>query len=636
MVARKTLMGAIPMVVAAITQGANVRVVWGDFGTASSDGKVIRMPLLPLEDSKVEAYALGYAVHETGHIVGSDFSIGRQPGLHGALVNILEDVRIEGERINALPGARRWLEDLAHVLLEDGRIACARVDDEVADKLCSYLLTNLWVQILGFGGLREAARKCRDMLAQSLPVPVFTQVETLALGVATAVSTRDVADIADAIMALLREQQQAHQQQAQDQATGPGETQSGSGLPADNAQDAQSAGPRGDAPPDDSTSKDGVTSGGHEPTGDGSPDAGRKAAGARPDCDVQPDVQDASVSSDGGKLQRELSDDEVVGQGQERSGVGQGVDDGYSMTAQQAAQAIQAVLEATTVKAGMDISHHIADGLRGALGDEARNGGNSGRQRMKPPEIKDIESVRSVSALIGQVRNQSMALRARLDEYVQARAMGRTSRSRSGCRMTRDAATRMAMGDYRVFVRRTEGMKVDTGIVLLVDCSSSMSRDNRIGVARQSAMVLAVALEDIRGTQLSVMGFGASKLVSRVMRFGESIRRTAGRIDKLTSSGTTPMAEGLMVAHGELLRLDTERRIVMVISDGDPDDKSAVADLVDFGNRHGIEHMGIGIGSQTDHLFPVGCTINQIGQLPRAVLEMAQGALFKNQIRFAA
>lgn len=228
---RRTLMGALPMIVSAIAGGAKTRVVWGPFETASTDGREIRMPLLPLEDEHVEAYALGYAVHETGHVVDTDFNVEPGQGLTRALFFILEDARIELNRMRHLPGARRWLENLAYALLRDGRIGAARAEDGLPNVLCSYMLTHVWAEVLQFHGLREAAGESRALMLQSLPPDVFAELEAIAFEVASASDTSGVKALAVRMVQVL---QNLADQQAQPQGSSQDDDDQG-----DQAEDAE-------------------------------------------------------------------------------------------------------------------------------------------------------------------------------------------------------------------------------------------------------------------------------------------------------------------------------------------------------------------------------------------------------------
>ena len=306
---------------------------------------------------------------------------------------------------------------------------------------------------------------------------------------------------------------------------------------------------------------------------------------------------------------------------------------------QDLANALQDLLDADEPESGKDKAEMIVKGLEAALTPDQKGESKSKSPVMSAPEVAVMQQRVDGTSAISQVRTQSMALRARLHEFVQVNSRRRTSAARSGNRMVRDAATRIAMNDYRVFsVQRSQVNVVDTAILLLVDASYSMndtvdksSTETQLEVAKKSAVALAVALEQIKGTQLSIVGFGKPD-VTRVMQFGEGIRQAAGRIGALRAGGGTPMAEALMVAQADLLACNALRRIVMVITDGDPDDPDAARELVKFGQRNGIEHMGVGINLSTDHLFPLNCRINDVRQLPKAVVGMVQQVLFDNRL----
>lgn len=696
---RNVVMGAIPMIVATIAAGADVHVVWGNYPTAATNGKVMYMPFLPLEDDKVEPYALGFAVHETGHVVGTEFGLSVGTGIKQALCNILEDVRIEGERMATLPGARHWLERLADVLLKDGKIGAAKEEWAVPEKLTSYLLTHLWVEILHFDGLRDAAARCRDLLSRALPPELFTQVEQKALSVKDAQSTRDVIALADSIVALLQQQQQDARQQAQqeeqqqEQQQAQGQDAQATGNQGQDGDDADSGAESGDGDADQSPGSDGQrgtdgnadsadASGGVQGNGDADEqseggdtkgsgsdsqsedakssdgqggDAGDQTQGDKTNGSGTADQSDGDESGDGqggdaaGQSQASASGGDggaVDGEGTASAGASSDPDgdDGpggqpaqgqasNGMDALAVAQALQEVLDAQDIEEGKDISDRIAEGLGQVLQANAGSE-NAGNKPMGAPVVSELRTRVNSASLIGQVRLQSMALRAQLEEYVAAQTRRRSSLRRAGNRMARDGASRLLRGDYRIYrVERDEARKVDTAFVLLLDLSSSMD-GTKLPVARQAAVALAAALEDIKGTQLSIIGFGGpqEEPVLRAMRFGEGLRATAGRLEGLRAGGTTPLAEALLVAHTDLLNLQAERRIVMVVTDGEPDNRGAVQQLVQFGRRHDIEHMGIGIQKTTDHLFPANCCIQQVAELPRAVLSMVQRVLFDNRL----
>lgn len=690
-------MGAIPMIVSAIANGANVRVVWGNFQTASTDGARINMPLLPLEDEDVETYALGYAVHETGHIVGTDFNVPRKPGLATSLAGILEDVRIEAERMRTLPGARRWLEKLAYALLRDGKLGNAAPDLSMPNKLVSYMLTHLWVEILGFRGLSEAAAKCRANLAASLPPDVFQELEDTALRVRHAKDTAEVVDLADQLMAVLREKQEEYEQKAQQEQPQPHpepdqQDESPQGCTteegSDEVDDGEEQGQSVSADQQDQDQQDQdqgqKDDGDGEANGESRPDAPAPDespapnAGAEADSDSAQDNAGAAgeqrpepEQGDGGGEQAEAGGDDagadqggnapenasgadepsesspdadsVPGQAADgdAGGESEGAGDRYVAGQQgeprmpdpgEVAQTLADLVNADEAEEGKDISERIAEGLSQSLA-EAQLTGNG--QFSAAPDVHDLTGILGAPGSIQEVRTQSTAIRARLDEYVAVQTRARRSTSRAGQHLARDAGLRLALRDYRVYdVVKSQARKVDTAFMLMVDCSISM-RGLSMQVARQSALALAVALEQIAGVQLAVSAFGGPfGTVTRVKRFGEDLRRTAGRFNQLDASGSTPMAEGLLVAHTDLLGIEAERRIAVIVTDGEPNDANATAQVTALGEKLGIEHLGIGIGAgaQPARFFKLSRNIQDVSELPSALIGMVQDRLFDNRL----
>jgi len=602
-------MGAMPMIVSAIAGGANTRVVWGAFDTASTDGRLIRMPLLPLEDEHVEAYALGYAVHETGHVVDTDFTVDTGTGLAKSLFFILEDARIELNRMRCLPGARRWLENLAYALLRDGRIGTADADAGVPNKLCSYLLTHVWAEVLGFHGLREAAARCRALLADALPHQVFSLLEAIAFEVQSVPDTAGAKALAVRMMEALqqladdldRQQQPGDQEQDQPQ---------GGQQPGDEQGDQEQDQPQGGQQPGDEQ-------------GDQQQD---QPQGGQQPGDEQRDQQQHQPQSDERKDGQQQVD--PVNPTEDGEGAGS------SRIAAEAA-ALAELLGADECPEGADIGERIAaglgDALKGARGKQ--NDGSGGFT--SAPDVFELRGNTGDSSLIREIRRESLAVRARLDEFVQVETRARKGNARSGQHLARDAGLRLASHDYAIYERaRVAGKKVDTAFLLLMDVSYSML-GHKVAVARRAGLAMAVALEEIPGVKLAVYAFGGDRgHVLRVIRYGESVRRCAGRFREVLADGTTPMAEALMVAHADILGVDAERRIVVVETDGEPDDENAVHQMVRFGERHGIEHIGLGIGNDAkpSQFFRNSRNIGQVDELPRALVAIAQANMFKNRL----
>ncbi|MFD2274222.1 hypothetical protein ACFS07_32990 [Undibacterium arcticum] len=86
---------ALPIVAKMLSDRLNVEVKIGG-KTACTDGQVIILPTLPLQSKKAEVLAIGYLVHEVGHVRFTNCERYTDDLVLHDLVNILEDIRIEG------------------------------------------------------------------------------------------------------------------------------------------------------------------------------------------------------------------------------------------------------------------------------------------------------------------------------------------------------------------------------------------------------------------------------------------------------------------------------------------------------------------------------------------------------------
>jgi hypothetical protein len=502
----------------------------------------------------------------------------------------------------------------------------------------------VWVEALGFAGLKLAADACREALLASVPEAVVGAVEHTALQVRHARDTAEARSIATQIIDVLKLLQQQYQDQAEahgDEGQGQaGDESDGSSQPKDAGDgqddgggedldgdsDAQSAGepqqpegPEGERDGEDiyndADHADQADETQRSPSGEAEEgDVDSSEAGARQKAAAAPDRGEASGNDTGGQAMPDPGD--MHGE--------------QEPEASSIAQLLQDLIDAGECDEGRDIGERIAAGLEQAVG-QARGKHNRGDAGFTAaPEVFDLVGEIGAPDLLAEVRRQTTALRAGLHEYVQVHTRARLSNAYGGRQLSRDAGLRLACNDFKVYERRrVMGRRVDTAIMVMIDGSLSMAGHPFV-VARQSGLAMALALEEFPGVKLGALVFGGDRWqIARVVRFGESVRRTAGRFGQIRAGGSTPLAEALMVAHADLLQVDAERHIAAVVFDGQPDDVPAVHEMVDFGAARGIEHVGIGIGAaaQPAQFFRSSRTIESVDELPRTMLDLARDRL---------
>jgi cobalamin biosynthesis protein CobT len=241
--------------------------------------------------------------------------------------------------------------------------------------------------------------------------------------------------------------------------------------------------------------------------------------------------------------------------------------------------------------------------------------------------------------LLGRVQAESAKLSARLQGLVQASRMDRPRPVRSGRRLDPKRLHRVAVADARIFARRAHRIAPNTAVHLLVDLSGSMhatvhrgdgSQTTRASSALESALSLALALDGIPGVTVATTAFpgqaGTADRVTRMVQHGQSPRARAGAFIQ-SARGGTPMAQALWYVAAELLACREERRMLMVLTDGEPDDTPEALRLLGLCRQAGIEVVGVGIGVDVRHLFPTAITVTEAKDLRDALFGVAERLL---------
>lgn len=236
--------------------------------------------------------------------------------------------------------------------------------------------------------------------------------------------------------------------------------------------------------------------------------------------------------------------------------------------------------------------------------------------------------------VIERLKEETNAVRRKTLSLLEAQARSKIMNSRTGSRLDPKRLWKMRTGNCTVFEKRIEGTKQDTAIQLLVDVSSSMANSNRVRVAMDAALSVALAMESAQGIETSVAAFphchdGIYNDVLMVADFGEPVRKTASRFPAVRANGSTPMAEALLWAGYNLTAQRQSRQIIVPITDGEPDDKEAAMDVLRSLEAAGIEVIGIGINFDVSHMFHTSGVIQSIEDLPATLFGLLRNALAK-------
>lgn len=295
------------------------------------------------------------------------------------------------------------------------------------------------------------------------------------------------------------------------------------------------------------------------------------------------------------------------------------------------------------------------------------------RKDYRHKKIKETPAVEyeKVKANLGGLVN---TMKAKLRRALMARESRDWDFAREFGRLDTKRIVAGSLGSPVVYKQRKDRMEMDTAVHFLIDLSGSMG-NNKIRVAMQSTVAFAECLE---GTQIryQISGFdngggeessGLYDLVRKAQReskkyhryeplnifkfkeFGQSLQLAKGPISAIKdcASGNNSDRDAVVWAYHELLQRPEKRKILFVLSDGQPANAminisdytreplvQGLKNAIDECGEHGVECVGIGI--LTDHvktIYPRSVSITKVEDLSGAIFNQLSNLLTGGKVR---
>lgn len=547
------LKNALPIVAAAYGEKFGVKVlIQGQ--DAFTDGERIVIPTANPDDPHYQQIAWGYLAHEAAHIRHTNFDMVQKASskpIRKALLNIIEDVRIENELAKDYPGTRRSISQVIEYMVDTQQM-CVPEQPEPASNLQAWLLFRLRCHFLGQKALTPLYQAVDERVRQLFPAAAMSRLSAMLTAVPSLASTGEVLKLVDAIVAMLEEESRPPQDESD----------------ADNGDDIGQ-----DASNDSNSSSDSQT-----------PETGSSATG------------DAAETGDSDNSDQ--------------------------------ADNLRQALEASAAQFESDTFAQVAE----VLSEQAE-----GHQGVTPLSLPQAEqAMLGDEAILTLSASESAQIRARLRGMVQSSQDNRNHAKRHGLRVATHRLAASQAGESRLFIQRQPRIAPNAAVHLLVDISGSMGKPIGEGnrkyfhVANEAALALSMALEGIPGVVPAVSYFpGIHQEVSIALLPKQSVRHRAACFDQ-KPRGCTPMAQAMWFAANSLLAQKQKRKLMIVLTDGDPDDWAATHDIVDRCRRSGFELLGIGIQTRSvERFFPQSIVINDVKDLKRELFEVTQQLLIQ-------
>lgn len=608
----RTLAAALPHFISMLTGKLGLKVRWAR-GTRTAMTTLKEVVFEPFylhrmaDEGKLAQMCqlyFGKAWHEGGHHRHTDMVAmatwrAANPEIE-ALFMPLEDARMEAALIREFPGAEADLNVCFDTLTDFGLFGPIPPDAGARSLLHGYVLYRARAITRRQANCRKWADEARELLVEAFGKAFVVRLDVLLnTRMPQLRSSQEVCDLVEDIGTAIEEERRKLQQQAASASASQG--------------NPGSAGDDSDQDADDDADEKGAQ--GSSDADQGDADEDEDAAGNQGDDtdDADADDEDDQGGSDAGQDDAEEEADATAGQDGDTGGDAAGED-----SPQSKADALKEALTGQNDGAG-DLDSAISQAVEEAIehlgGDEdAVDAFEVGGDTSDADEMFKYSSRRvTVDFSEAMLASQELAgaIAAKLEALKREAALP-GKRGRFNPRML----PRVPCGEERMFLQQSPRRGIDTAVFLLLDTSGSMC-GHRIEVARAAVYATARAMTPIRGVSLAAGCFP----VGGMLKTWSQPAFDPAPFGVSADGGSTPLAEGLLAARRELLPRREARKLLIVVTDGEPDSVSAAILEREVAEGLGIEVYGLGIQlPAVRNVFPRHDVIQKLDELAPSIL----------------
>ena len=234
---------------------------------------------------------------------------------------------------------------------------------------------------------------------------------------------------------------------------------------------------------------------------------------------------------------------------------------------------------------------------------------------------KKLNEVEAISA--------SSKMRAKMMGHLQSVKRQPITFGSSGKKLVTNRLYKIGLDDIKIFKRKAETQSVNTAIVIAIDASGSMEGSEYL--TNPCAYAIHHALYGIKGASVcSVLfqGSGGSKKHPNVKIVTGFTEKPMSENFNIDPDGGTPTPTCIWAARNMLLERKEKRKILLLITDGDPNSVSQTNAATKSAEKAGIEVAAIGINTEcVKKLWKASKCIKTIQELPPAMFEVMESIL---------
>ena len=630
----KSLMGTLPIYCQHLAEQTGVEVVVGG-KVANTNGKRVNVPFT--EDDLQLSF--GYVAHEASHVRNTDMTVFQRTApnpFRKNMLNILEDIRIERLSMDQYPGTEEDIRYLNRKVLLDPFKPEVVAQAQPIHVIHNALLYGAYWK-LQEPQLEVPAKAYLEAFEALVGQDIADRIMAKALQTLKCNSTEEVLQLVDAIIALLPSQEDQSQQPDGEPEEGEEEgeqgEQSGSGEndqsdESDTADTGENQSSGSNESEQEGNQGQPGSSGANSSEGETGDQDGQGAEG-QGEGDGKTEPKQKSSAGNQGESQGDQSDD-AEGQPSSQGGGQPGNQQGG------APQGLREQVLSATEDDLKGLISEVGDAAGELLGRKAQQEHHA----VTPFPLAGRSVRRSGDAQLRRVQlgmEHSAGLRQILNGLLQAQVDCRVQLKRQGKRIDTSRIAMMKSGETRVFRNKARAERQSAAIQFLFDKSGSM--DTAMEHAEAALYAVLRSLEGLPLVTTGAMSFpgsnstpgGCCDLIKRpTERLGAAVQ--AGGFGALAAGGT-PLAEALWPAAIEVLRAKGERKVLFVITDGEPRSGTEVycRELIERCEVSGIEVVGLGFGQATAftlcRIFKNYVAVGSVSNLKAALFGVVRKAL---------
>lgn len=534
----------LPAIMTGITKQFGLKLAFGH--SPATDGRTVFMPDMPiyLNDQKAITKVMGDLVHECGHVKHTDFVLTnktKKTDLQMGVFNAVEDVRMEKASMVDMRGARNYLAQSYQYMTDDGE--CRTGEDGPSDALITYCFVYGAITVNQFNGVKPSFETSKTALTSLIGEEGIAKLNNL-LDQIDGFSLDKFKGTKQSL-ALAFEIVALMQELAQPESE------------QDKGEEGKDAPDQGDS----EESQDGMENGDNQDSGlsnGDSQDSNEQSDESNTQAGAQSILDDSADSSEFANW------DKVV-----KAVVDQAVADGVPTTS------------------SVGEFGNMESGKKGGLGEKSST--------TFTPNLAQYNQLKAESfAEVASLKRKAIAKLTSMNK-------SRTRFNEDEGRLDIRAAIRGVISGDTMIRKQVVHTKVpQPAITLLIDASGTMNSSKRMEGAKKSAMAL---LEVCDATNISVEVIAFESRLHMVKSFDMPSIKARGVIGGLKGVDGTDTATAVYQAGKRLASRKEKRKIMFVITDGEPQSVEDTKSMVELTQRSGIEVIGLGLDTDAISQF---------------------------------